>query len=72
MIRIYVPVGERIRTVGGNTTGEAVICKEVSPHEFHCASCCFYPAFPCGTIACKPQERPDGKKVIFMMERGLK
>lgn len=71
MIRIYVPVGERIR-VGGDTTGEAVVCKEVSPYEYHCANCCFHRAFPCDAIACKPLERPDGKRVIFMMKGGLK
>lgn len=72
MIKIFTPVGASISTVGGDTTGRTVICKEVTPGEFHCANCCFYPAFPCGIIACRPEERPDGKRVIFMVERRSK
>ena len=72
MIRIYKSVGERIRTVGGDTTSRAVICKEVTPYEYCCANCCFYPAFPCDIIACMPQERPDGKRVLFVLEGGAK
>lgn len=70
MIRIYKSVGERIRIVGGDTTSKAVICKKVNPHEDCCANCCFYSAFPCDIIACRPQERPDGKRVIFVLEGG--
>lgn len=70
MIRIYPSVGDRICTVGGDTTSKAIICLEVTPHEYWCANCCFYSAFPCDVIACKPQERPDGKRVIFVLEGG--
>lgn len=30
MIKVYKPVGDRICTVGGDTTSKAVICKEVT------------------------------------------
>lgn len=72
MIKIYKSVGERICTVGGDKTSKVFICKEVTPHELCCANCCFNPAFPCDVIACRPEERPDGKSVKFVLEGGAK
>ena len=65
MIKFYIPVGGLTHTTGG-----VALCKEVPLNENHCASCVFYRAYPCVTIACSPIERPDGKSVIFLKEGG--
>lgn len=66
MMRFYTPVGEHTQTTGG-----VAICKEATSHKYHCVGCVFATSDHCDLIACSPQERPDGKNVIFVEERGM-
>lgn len=67
MKKLFIPVGDYLPTPGG-----IAICKEVSPNEDLCPGCIFAPSDYCDFLACCSHERPDGKNVIFIKERGMK
>lgn len=64
--KICIPVGDYLQFAGS-----VAICKEVSPNGDHCSGCVFCTSDNCDIIACCTDERPDGKNVIFVEERGM-
>ena len=63
MRKLYISVGDSVPTTGG-----VVVCSEFSG-LVRCPKC-FFCDYPCGGIACDPEERPDGKSVIFVEKKG--
>lgn len=64
MTRIYIKTGKSVPTIDG-----VAVCTEVPPARLRCSKCCFC-LDPCGGIACSPEDRPDGKYVIFIEKKG--
>lgn len=66
MKRIYIKTGELVPTIDG-----IAVCSESPRKGYCCKLCCFRDA-PCAAIACDPEERPDGKWVVFTEKKGGK
>ena len=70
-MKILIPIGDTITT----TCGDAV-CIEVPKGILCCQDCAFDHSpcgcIACGCIACGPDDRPDGKNVIFTLREGGK
>ncbi len=64
MKRIYIKIGESVPTIDG-----VAVCLE-TPFEFNCCELCCFCNDPCGGIACCPEDRPDGKNVVFVEKKG--
>ena len=64
MKRIYIKIGESVPTIDG-----IAVCTE-PPYEVACCKLCCFNDAPCAAIACDPEERPDGKNVIFIEKKG--
>ena len=64
MKRIYIKTGESVPTING-----IAVCFE-SPRKGYCCKLCCFQYAACAAIACDPEERPDGKWVVFKEKKG--
>lgn len=66
-MKILIPIGDTITT----TEGVAVCIEDTMPP--HCEQCAFNHLLGgCGCISCGPDDRPDGKNVVFIIQEGGK